>query len=222
MKIFCYLIWLSTIFNFSIYPQHYEKLKESAERYLAALSSDNPAGNVEFINLKQLLYDMLEDENSYQLYQTSERELDSLKNHLNYYESILNEISADSALTLFNQWYLHFANTFYNYADEKFFSSEKIKILFFSASMSCQCTLDMCKRQTIEILNFAKENNIDCWIIDSFEHNELQIRYETLFAPSVILIDESNNMLFKIEYDEDMILKFSQLLNKVYKNNLRG
>ena len=55
---------------------------------------------------------------------------DSLKNHFNEYESTIKNISKDSALVLFNQWYLHFSNTFYNYADEKFFSSNKTKITF--------------------------------------------------------------------------------------------
>ena len=41
----------------------------------------------------------------------------------------IKNISKDSALVLFNQWYLHFSNTFYNYADEKFFSSNKMNII---------------------------------------------------------------------------------------------
>ncbi len=64
--------------------------------------------------------------------------------------------------------------------------------------MSCHCTLEMCKKQTIEILNLAKEKNLDYWIIDSYEHNELQIKYETLFAPSVILFD-GNQIMFYIK-----------------------
>lgn len=127
-------------------------------------------------------FDMFEEENPNQLYRTSEKEPDSLLYHLNYINLILSKTSVDSELTLFNLLYLHFPNTNYNYADEKFFFSEKIKIFFFSTSMSCQCTLDMCKPQTVEILNFAKQNNLDCRIFDFFEHNQLLIRYATLFA----------------------------------------
>ena len=71
--------------------------------------------------------------------------------------------------------------------------------------MSCQCTLDMCRKQTVEILNLAKEKDLDYWIVDSYEHNELQIKYETLFAPAVVVFDNSGNVLGKIEYDEKMI-----------------
>ena len=79
--------------------------------------------------------------------------------------------------------------------------------------MSCQCTLEMCKKQTIEILNLAKENNLDYWIIYSYEHNELQIKYETLFAPSLIIFDGKNKVLYKIEYQENMIEKLTDYLN---------
>ena len=136
----------------------------------------------DLIKLKDLLsqkYDKVELETKYQILQN---DFDSLKNHFNEYEYSIKNISSDSALVLFNYWYLHFSNTFYNYADEKFFSSNKTKILFFSASMSCQCTLEMCRKQTIEILKLANENNLDYWIVDSYEHNELQIKYETFFA----------------------------------------
>jgi hypothetical protein len=102
--------------------------------------------------------------------------------------------------------------------DEKFFSSNKTKILFFSASMSCQCTLEMCRKQTIEILNLAKEMNLDYWIVDSYEHNELQIKYGTLFAPTVVVFDKSNNVLIKIEYDEKMIALLSDYFQIKSKN----
>ena len=84
--------------------------------------------------------------------------------------------------------------------------------------MSCHCTLEMCKKQTIEILNLAKEKNLDYWIVDSYEHNELQIKYETLFAPSVIVFDKSNNVLIKIEYDENLLPKLSEFI----KTKLKG
>ncbi len=78
--------------------------------------------------------------------------------------------------------------------------------------MSCYCTLEMCKKQAIEILNLAKEKNLDYWIIDSYEHNELQIKYETLFAPSVVVFDERNKVLLKIEYDENLLPKLSEFI----------
>ena len=78
-------------------------------------------------------------------YSTAKAAYDSLINHFKEFESEYKNISSDSALSLFNQWYLHFSNTFYDYFKQKFFSSTKTKIILFSASMSCYCTLEMCK-----------------------------------------------------------------------------
>lgn len=214
-----YLVVLIVItVSLTVSAQVYESIENAAAQYFINLSNKSSDADNDLIKLKELLfqnYDNVDFENKYQI---SANNFDSLKNHFNEYESTIKNIYKDSALVLFNQWYLHFSNTFYNYVEEKFFSSNKTKILFFSASMSCHCTLEMCKKQTIEILNLAKENNLDYWIIDSYEHNELQIKYETLFAPSVIIFDLSNNVLINIEYDENMISK----VNQIFETKLKG
>jgi hypothetical protein len=200
------------------YSQLFESIEIAASQYFINLSIKSSDADNDLIKLKDLLYknyDLIELENNYQI---SANEFCSLKKHFNEYESTLKNISLDSALVLFNQWYLHFSNIFYNYADEKFFSSERTKLLFFSTSMSCHCTLEMCKQQTIEIIEYAKSKNLEYWIVDSYEHNELQIKYETLFAPSVIIFDLSNNVLIKIGYDENMISKVNQFV----KSELKG
>ncbi len=65
----------------------------------------------------------------------------------------------------------------------------------------------MSREQTVELLKFISENKdeYDYWIIDSYWYNELQIEYETLFAPSVIVFDGNNEVLYKIEYEEKML-----------------
>lgn len=210
-----YLVVLVVIaFSVNTSSQVYESIENAAVQYFINLSNKSSDADNYLINLKNLLfqrYDKVEFESKYQI---SVNQFDSLKNHLNKYDSTIKNISEDSALVLFNQFYLHFSNTFYSYANEKFFSSNKIKILFFSASMSCHCTLEMCKKQTIEILKLANEKNLHYWIIDSYEHNELQIKYETLFAPSVLVLNTNNEVLYKIEYDEKMIERLVSLLNE--------
>ena len=210
-----HLVFLVVIaVSVNAYAQVFESIEKAAAQYFINLSNKSSNADNDLIRLKDLLfqsYDKVEFESKYQ---TSIHQFDSLKNHFNSYESTIKNISRDSALVLFNQWYLHFSNTFYNYADEKFFSSNKTKILLFSASMSCYCTLEMCKKQTIEVLSLAKEKSLDYWIVDSFEHNELQIKYETLFAPSLIVFDGKNKALHKIEYDEKMIKRLVSLLNE--------
>ena len=137
----------------------------------------------------------------------NQQSIDSLKNHLNEFELESQNISTDSSFVLFNEWYLHFQNIFYEYSKQKFFSSPKTKILLFSTSMSCYCTLKMCRNQTVDILKYVSESTdkYEYWIIDSYWYNELQIQYETLFAPSVIVFDGNNQVLYKIEYEEKML-----------------
>lgn len=195
--------------------QVYESIEKTSAQYFIDLSNKSSDADNDLIKLRDLLYQSYDKVEFESKYQTSINQFDSLKKHFSDYENTISNISKDSALVLFNQWYLHFSNTFYNYADEKFFSSNKTKILFFSASMSCYCTLEMCKNQLIDILNFVKENDkqFDYWIVDSYEHNELQLKYETFFAPSVLVLNKNNELLYKIEYDEKMLEHLTMFLN---------
>jgi hypothetical protein len=202
-----------------VYSPVYESIEKTASQYFVNLYDKNSTADDDLIELRNLLlqdYDKVELENKYQVIQS---DFDSLRNHFVEFESEINKISKDSALVLFNRWYLHFSNTFYTYGVEKFFSSNKNKILFFSTSMSCYCTLEMCKNQLIDILKLVRSSNgeYDYLAIDAYEKDELPLKYETLFVPSVIVFNESNNPLYKIQYDEDMITKLTEHLLK--KNN---
>jgi len=206
---FKWFVFVLVVSSTNLFAQFYEAIEKNAVNYFTSLADDNSKSEIEFEKLKTALYSDIDKETIEKTYQVSKHGLDGLKNHFDEYESSIKSISSDSALVLFNQWYLHFSNTFYNYADEKFFSSNKTKILFFSASMSCQCTLEMCRKQALEILTIAKEKNLEYWIVDSYEHNELQIKFETFFAPSLIVFDGDNEVMKKIEYDEKLITQLT-------------
>ena len=193
----------------------FEMVEKEAERILISLSDGNSVDPTYLIDLKNLLSSDMGKNISGSNPAANQQSIDSLINHLAEFESELKSISTDSAFVLFNDWYLHSQNIFYEYSKEKFFSSNKTKILFFSASISCYCTLKMCKDQTIELLKFIAENkdHYDYWVIDSYWHNELQIEYETLFAPAVIVFNGNNEVLYKIEYEEKMIIKLKEFMN---------
>lgn len=197
--------------------QYFESAEKEAERILISLSDGDTLNTSDLAYLKKLL----SSEINIELYQSfpdiNQKNIDSLKNHLKEFESESQNISTDSAFVLFNDCYLHLQNIFYDYSKQKFFSSPKQKILFFSTSMSCYCTLKMNREQTVELLKFISENNgqFDYWIVDSYWYNELQIEYETLFAPSVIVFDLNNEVLYKIEYDEKMITQLTDYLNNI-------
>lgn len=75
----------------------------------------------------------------------------------------------------------------------------------------------MSRTQTAELLKFISEDSgqYDYWVIDSYWFNDLQIRYETLFAPSVLVFDGSNQLLYKIEYEEKMLTQLTAYIDKV-------
>lgn len=217
------LLFLGIIsFTSNLSAQLYEKLENNAADLLISLSEHNPNYIKDIEILKSNLFIDINADELEKRYSTTATEFDSLKNHFAEFENELKNISLDSALVLFNYWYLHFSNTFYNYAEEKFFSSEKEKIILFSTSMSCYCTLEMCRRQTAQLIDLCRFYQIDYWIIDSYENNDLQIKYETLFVPSVILFDENNNPVLKIQYDEEMISKLVNFFNNKNFEQMKG
>ena len=187
--------------------RYFESVEKEAERILILLSDSISINSTELNDLQNLLSSDIDKDFSDLTSVSSQQSIDSLVNHLSEFESELKNISTDSAFVLFNDWFLHFQNIFYEYSNKKFFSSPKTKILLFSTSMSCYCTLKMSRNQTVELLKFIAENgnNYDYWIIDSYWHYELQIEYETLFAPSVLVFDGNNQVMHKIEYDEKML-----------------
>jgi hypothetical protein len=195
--------------------QYFESVEKEAETILISLSDGDSINSSDLTGLKNLLDSEVGIEVSKAFSNVNSQSIDSLKNHLNEFESELKNIPTDSALVLFNEWYLHLQNIFYEYSKQKFFSSEKTKILLFGTSMSCYCTLKMSREQTVELLKFISEipEEYDYWIVDSYWFNDLQIKYETLFAPSVIVFNGKNEVLYKIEYEEKMITQLTDYFN---------
>jgi hypothetical protein len=189
-------------------------LENTASDVILAVASNNSSPSDETSAIYPYYYsntDTVEFEKAYAASYTS---YDSLKKFITGLKDEFNNINNDSALVLLNQYYLHISRTFYDYFKNKFFSSTKTKIIFFSASVSCPCTLEMCKNQLIDILKFKIDNNnkYDFWVIDSYWNNDLQIKYDTFFAPTVLVLNCDNEIIDKIEYEEQMINKLTNFL----------
>jgi hypothetical protein len=199
--------------SLNAYPQIYEPIEEASARYFINLANKDTGEGGNLLKLKAVLLNNYDQQELESVYGVSQADYEILKNHFYEYEAAVKNISVDSALVLFNQWYLQFSNTFYTYSSKRFFSTYKEKILFFSASLSCQCTLELCRKQTVEILNLVRVKNLAYWVVDSYEHNDLQIKYETYFAPSLILFNALNDVRLKIEYEENLLFKLNQFLN---------
>jgi len=197
-----------------INAQYFDSVEKESERILVSLSDGNSVNPTDLTELKNLLSSDFENDVSESITPINQQSIDSLRNHLTEFESELKNISTDSAFVLFNDWYLHLQNIFYEYSKEKFFSSDQRKILFFSTSMSCHCTLEMCKKQLVEILKLKREtgDSYSFLVVDSYWNNDLQLNYETYFAPSALVFNQSNELILKIEYEEEMIEQLSVFL----------
>ena len=199
--------------------QYFESVNKEAERILISLSDGDSINSSGLATLINFLDSETDDNVSKSFPDINQKNIDSLKNHLNEFETESKNISVDSSFVLFNDWYLHFQNIFYDFSKQKFFSSPKTKLLLFSTSMSCYCTLKMSRNQTVDLLKFISDNDdkYDYWIVDSYWYNELQIEYETLFAPSVVIMDGNNKVLQIIEYEEKMLAQLANYLS-TFKN----
>ena len=205
-----------SLFFFSAFvsAQVPQQIEKTVSDIIISLSQDKTLSGSEFDLLDSILNTPANENDLQNKYLATKASFDSLKEQLAGMEAQLNNISRDSSLVLFNQFYLHFSATFYNYFKDKIFSSPKTKIIFFSASVSCPCTLEMCKNQLVDILKFRRNNGdkYDFWVIDSYWNNELQIKYDTFFAPSVLVLNSNNEIIHKIEYDEKMINNLTDFL----------
>ena len=215
-----YLVLLTVFFSTDLlFPQQLNEIENKAENIIMSLSSDKVFPDNDFSDLKNFFAEETNNTILETKYQSNFASFDSLKRHLNEFEIEKRNVSADSALTLFVDWYLHLQRTFYNYNKQNFFDSPKTKILFLSTSMSCHCTLEMCKKQLIEILKLKRET-VDSYsflVVDSYWSNDLQLKYETFFAPAVLVFNQSNELILKIEYEEEMLERLTAVLSGMEK-----
>ncbi len=216
MKLKYCLVLLSVLFYQALlFSQQLNEIENKAENIILSLSVDKIFPEKEFSDLKNLLSEKIDDTILETKYYSTLASFDSLEQHLNEFEIEKSNITTDSALTLFVDWYLHIQRTFYSYNRQNFFNSQKTKFLFFSTSMSCHCTLEMCKKQLVEILKLKSElsDSYSFLVVDSYWNNDLQLKYETFFAPSVLVFNQTNELILKIEYEDKMIEQLEVFLS---------
>ena len=211
---YCLILLLVLSYPAAFFSQQLNEIENKAENIILSLSVDKKFPEKDFNDLKNLFSEKTDNAILETKYHSTADSFDSLKQHLNEFEIAKANITADSTLTLFVDWYLHLQRTFYNYNKENFFNSPKTKILFISTSMSCYCTLEMCKKQLLEILKLKNESDdsYSFQVVDSYWNNDLQLKYETYFAPAVLIFNQSNELILNIEYEEEMIKQLTSFL----------
>ena len=218
MKIIYSFIFFLVLFNaVHLYSQTPDEIELKAEAIILSMADDNIFPENDFLELKTLLFSNTEGEFWDTNSNPESAAINELIKHFLNIETNKIDASTDSALILFVDWYLHLQRIFYYPNREIFFSSTNPKIIFFSTSVSCHCTLEMCKKQLIDVLKLKRERSSEYTflIVDAFGNNELQKEYKALFVPSVVVLDDENRLQLKIEYKENMIDSLMQYLNNI-------
>ena len=105
--------------------------------------------------------------------------------------------------TLFGKYFLDDLN-----------KSSKKKVILFSTSISCECTLEMCYKQEAEIQKLQKENPglFDYAVVDCFTNFDLQSKYEVGFIPVVLVLDEKGKEVKRFVREENLYSKLNEYL----------
>ena len=85
--------------------QYFESVEKEAERILISLSDGDSLNPSDFNALKNILSSEIDDKVTKSYPDINPRSIDSLKTHLDEFESEAQNISTDSAFVLFNDWY---------------------------------------------------------------------------------------------------------------------
>jgi hypothetical protein len=97
-----------------------------------------------------------------------------------------------------------FSNKFYSDFSQIIFddlnAQQQKKIILFTTSMSCDCTLKMCSDYE-KALHQLKD--FDFIIVDTFYDEVLWEKFNISFVPVIIILDEENNELTRFVRDEE-------------------
>jgi hypothetical protein len=109
-----------------------------------------------------------------------------------------------------------FNSLFGNYLLNELINSTKKKIIIFSTSMSCECTLEMCYKQEAEIQKIQKENSdlFDYAVVDCFTNFNLQSKYEIGFIPVALVLDENGKEVKRFVREENLQSELSKYLTR--------
>lgn len=122
------------------------------------------------------------------------------------HDFVLENSKVDTLKKLFRTVNNEFNTIFGNYYLEALNNSNRQKIIIFSTSMSCECTLEMCYNQEAIIQKLQKENPelFDYAVIDTWTDSEIQNKYNVGFIPTIILTDNKDKELKRFIRNENL------------------
>ncbi|OGU53927.1 MAG: hypothetical protein A2V66_16960 [Ignavibacteria bacterium RBG_13_36_8] len=180
-----------------------EKLRDTiSEINVGFLNSQLPGENK--LELIEKSIDLIETKGK------NELNLSEIKTELSNFRELLNsEQNVDSLKKAFRSVNNKFNSVTGNYFYDKIINSPHQKIIVFSTSMSCECTLEMCYKQEAEIQKLQKEKPdlFDYAVVDCFTNFDLQSKYGVEFIPTVVIFDPKNMEVKRFVRDENLYNK---------------
>lgn len=128
--------------------------------------------------------------------------LDEVKAHIDTLSTLVRAING-----CFNTLY---GTAIFNIIKEK----PSKKIILLASSVSCECTIEMCNNQEYEIQKLLNSypHKYEYAVIDTWKAGEFLDKYDAGFIPTVILLDENNNIIGKYIRTKDLS---KEIINKI-------
>jgi hypothetical protein len=136
---------------------------------------------------------------------------DSYKEFKKFYQT---KPELDTLKKVFRSVNNNFNSLYGKYFLNELRKSSKQKVILFSASMSCECTMEMCYKQEAEIQKLLKENRgmFEYAVIDAYENSELQDQFKVGFIPSVIMQDTIGKEMRRLIRTENLYTEMRSFL----------
>ena len=124
------------------------------------------------------------------------------------------DLTVDSLRTIFREIAESFEYTFCDYFHAQASMSHVKKVLLFSVSISCECTLKMCGEHLDALYALKRHygNKVSILVVDTFHNTDLKDRYKIEFSPTLVVLDENNNEVKRFVRDELNTGKLADLI----------
>jgi hypothetical protein len=185
--------------NISFYEKNYPKdisLSELSESLIKLLNNKEiPESIKSQRDYKKEINKLFDSYEEFKKFYQSKPEIDTLKKAFRVVNNNFN--------SLYGKYFLN-----------ELSKSSKQKVILFSASMSCECTIEMCHKQETEVELLEKENPglFEYAVIDAYENSELQDQYKVGFIPSVIMQDTIGKEMRRLIRSENLYTKMRSFL----------
>lgn len=145
----------------------------------------------------------------------ADSKIERLIDSFNEFEKILEtKPEVDTLKKIFRTVNNEFNSLFGEYFYDEIIGSPGKKIIIFSTSMSCECTLEMCYQQESEIQQLKKENPdlFDYAVLDCYTNFDLPTKYEVGFIPVVLVSDKNGKELKRFVREENVYSELNKYL----------